>query len=201
MAARGLGPGEDGAERDLQLQEQRVGRRDEVLVAGREPGQAPVGARDDDDRVAPRVVHDDVRGAARAGDEAEQFGVHPGVGEFLPQPGAEGVLADRADHRDGPARARGGDGLVGSLAAGMGAETVPGDGLAALGGAGDVGDEIHVRAAEDHDVAHGVGLLVAVGGGASPSVAGTSRTRTRSRAAGRRAGWSGAARGRGRVPS
>ena len=109
----------------------------------------------DDDRVAALVVDDDVRGAGWALDGAQVVGVDAGVFEGGAQLGAEVVGADRADHRDRAARAGRGDRLVGALAAGDRAELPAGDGLSALRGLGDVGDEVHVRAAEHGDVGHG----------------------------------------------
>ncbi|GAA2133388.1 hypothetical protein GCM10009802_41860 [Streptomyces synnematoformans] len=124
---------------------------DPLRVAGGEGGDGGVGAGDDDDGVAAVVVDDDVRGAAGAAGGAQPGGVHVGAVEGGAQFGAEAVGADRADHRHRPARAGGGDGLVGALAAGHGAELAPGDGLAAVRGGGDVRHEVHVDAAEHGD--------------------------------------------------
>src|SRR5690606_532319 len=149
--AGGAGGGGDGFHRQLQLEQERLGGGDDGAFGFGGAGDGAVRAGDDDDRVAALVVDHDVGEAARAGDPAEEGHVDAGVREGVAHLGAEGVLADRAEERHFGARAGGGDGLVGALAAGHGAEVAAGHGLAQFGGLGDVGDQVHVGAAEDGD--------------------------------------------------
>ncbi len=132
------------------------GRRDALLVRGRQVPHRGVGAGDDDDRVAPLVVDDDMRGARRAVLGAQQRGVHAGRLQAGPQPGAEVVRADRADHRDRPRRARAAaTAWLAPLPPGTVRNSRPRDGLTEPGSPAGIGDEIHVGAAEHGDAGGG----------------------------------------------
>ena len=131
----------------------------EALVAGGEVVDGAVGAGDDDDRVAALVVHDDVRGAGRGLDGAQMVGVDAGVFEGGAESGAEGVVADRADHRDASAPARAAAiAWLAPLPPGIVRNSRPVTVSPRCGAFVDVGDEVHVRAAEHGDVGHGRGL-------------------------------------------
>ena len=79
----------------------------------------------------------------------------PACSRFVRSARAVLVGPDRADHHHLASGAGGGDGLVGALAAGDGPELPSGDGLPAPGCPGDVGDQVHVGAAEHRDRCHG----------------------------------------------
>lgn len=133
VVAGGQRAGEHGLQGQFELEEQGVGGADPGGVARLQGGDQGVGAGDDDDAVAALVVHGDVRGAAGALDGAQGRRPDPGAGERGAQPYAELVGPHRADHHHLRAAAGGGDGLVGALAAGDGAEVAAGDGLPEAG--------------------------------------------------------------------
>src|SRR5215210_7183368 len=95
--------------------------------------EASIGAGRDDDGVLPVWCHGYKRGAGRcAGDSFYPARVYPVVAQVLYQLLTEGILAYPSEHRHFGAKAGGGDGLVGALAAGIEGELGVGDSLAGL---------------------------------------------------------------------
>ena len=82
----------------------------------------------------------------------------PHVDAFIGQParhaGAEGILADAADHRDLSAEPLRRHRLVRALATRHREEAIPGNRLARLGEPRRHDDEVHVQAADDGDAGH-----------------------------------------------
>lgn len=74
------------------------------------------------------------------------------------------VKAYAADEADECAHASGGDGLVGTFAAGEGAVSAAEDGFAGLRNARDADDQVHVEGADDADARGGGGECGGRGG-------------------------------------
>ena len=150
-------------EREFELAENHAGGSDLRGVAMDEVGRDfAVGSGDDDDAVLALVVDEDGGDAGGAGNALDGLGSDAGVCEIFDERGAEdigvgcGGGSDGADHLDGIAEARGGDGLVGAFAAGGGVEVGADDGLAGDGDGVGVRDQVHVDAADDDDGFAGV---------------------------------------------
>jgi MFS family permease len=143
----------DGVERHFELENERIGAGDriggtlDILRA-----DAPVRARYDDDAVVAFRIDDDRRDAGAAGailrdvPRVDTFGM-----QRLPQPPAEIILPEPANHAHGSALPRRRYRLVQPLSADEQRERFADQGFAALRLARGSSDQIHVEATDDDD--------------------------------------------------
>ena len=159
---RAGGRRDDRGQRHLELQQQRRPGFEALVGQPGGVGQR-VGAGDHGDRVLPASIDVDQRHAGGRTHTPDAGEVDAAGGQQRQRGRRERVVADRGDQAHLAPGPRGGERLVGALAAGQHRERLAGERFPRLRQARDARDEVEVHRTEDDDHRAGSGVAAASG--------------------------------------